>query len=403
MKPGPVETCVETYLRRATRGLWGKKRLEVREELAAHLQERVLTHQISGLDENGALERALSELGNPREVSLGMAKLYTLPKVMGSSLALMALCVFAVALWPKGIAQPLQGTFYWPSQECINAAANEKPIAERRVCIYTPDRFWISQKALEQVLEPQGVAFDKVSGPAADLLSITVPGTTPVFIPLDSSEYMPESNFPDYLSLWDFIERFTTNRDTQLKISGWENPTFELNDVSFQLRDEAAHPVNRNEFYESYLWAVFYEGLAADLWQKYGSINVVQPEDFVYPNPPRITESDLVLQETSIHVGGKPNDVYGVLTFLSSQSKFATQLPEDADWKDATFWIQLGKVTEQGDIDFQFPRGPLTFAESFGYGGDLKTGNSILVRLAGGNRQSGGWYEVVLPESITVQ
>lgn len=60
------------YLRRATRGLRGRKRREVQEELEAHLCERVTAHQIGGLTEVEAVERALTELGSPQEVSVGM-------------------------------------------------------------------------------------------------------------------------------------------------------------------------------------------------------------------------------------------------------------------------------------------------------------------------------------------
>jgi hypothetical protein len=112
------ESNVETYLRQATRGLWGQKRREVREELAVHLSERTTAHRIAGLSEREAEERALRELGAPQMVSTGMAQIYTLPTVMGSSLALLALCLVVVALWPRGVAQTLTGTSYFPSLEC---------------------------------------------------------------------------------------------------------------------------------------------------------------------------------------------------------------------------------------------------------------------------------------------
>ena len=97
----PVKTRVETYLRRATRGLWGRKRLEVREELAAHLARAgVLSYQIAGYEGNVTpLEKALAELGKPQEVSLGMVKLYTFPKAVGfRSLHFAAVCIVTVAI-----------------------------------------------------------------------------------------------------------------------------------------------------------------------------------------------------------------------------------------------------------------------------------------------------------------
>ena len=74
--------AVERYLSRATRGLWGRRRREVREELQAHVEERTLVHRIGGMDEQGALERALAELGDPSTVQKGMLRLHALPEVV---------------------------------------------------------------------------------------------------------------------------------------------------------------------------------------------------------------------------------------------------------------------------------------------------------------------------------
>ena len=122
MTPEPTtETYIETYLRRATRGLWGRKKLEVREELAAHLEARALSYQLAGLEETDAVKKALAELGKPQEVSLEMAKLYTFPKVAGSGLIFAALCVLTLAMWPHTVAQGVKSIFYLPTKECVRA------------------------------------------------------------------------------------------------------------------------------------------------------------------------------------------------------------------------------------------------------------------------------------------
>lgn len=370
-----------------------------------------MAHRIAGLSEVDATEKALTELGRPQEVSVGMARLYTMPTMMGSGIALVAVFLTVIALWPKGIAQTLQGTFYWPSPECLEAVAQNELEAERSTCFSTADKFWISQKELRSVLEPQGVVFKRVLGPAAELLSIAVPGTTPVFVPLGSSETSSETVFLDgrsftrsseYLSLWNLVERFAINPDARLRITGWDTPTVKLNDVSFELRNEA-RSIKGSEFYGSYLSAVFYEGLAPSLWEEYDSINIVQPENFLYSRPSKAPRGGLAPQQASLRVGGVAGDVYGVVTYLESQNEVANQPLEDADFKDATFRLQLGRVTEQGDIRAQFPEGDIAFLESFGYGKSLKPGDSVLVRLAGSDRQSGGWYEVVSPKEVTLE
>lgn len=74
--------AVEKYLRGATRGLWGHRRREIQEELRAHVEERTLAHRIGGMDEKGALERALAELGDPSTVQKGMLRLHALPEIV---------------------------------------------------------------------------------------------------------------------------------------------------------------------------------------------------------------------------------------------------------------------------------------------------------------------------------
>lgn len=60
------EAASERYLTAATRGLRGRRRREIREELEAHLCERVLAHRIGGMTEAEAVERVLAELGSRR-------------------------------------------------------------------------------------------------------------------------------------------------------------------------------------------------------------------------------------------------------------------------------------------------------------------------------------------------
>ncbi len=172
------ETATETYLRQATRGLWGRKQREVKEELEGHLHERVMAHRIAGLRETDAVERALVELGSPQEVNAGMTRLYTLPTVVGSGAALAALSVLVVALLPNGAAQALPGTPYFPSAECVEALDAGADGFLSGNCIETDDALWLDQQALKRVLEPQGVTFSETSAPGSDegILVLTFPG-----------------------------------------------------------------------------------------------------------------------------------------------------------------------------------------------------------------------------------
>ena len=112
---------IEHYLRKSTRGLWGRKREEVREELSAHIFGRVNAHLIGGLSESEAVEKTLTELGHPTNVNAGMARLYTLPIVAGSGMMLAMCCALVVVLLSGSTAQTLQMTDVFPADECLNS------------------------------------------------------------------------------------------------------------------------------------------------------------------------------------------------------------------------------------------------------------------------------------------
>lgn len=153
------EAASERYLTAATRGLWGRRRREIREELEAHLCERVLAHRIGGMTE--AVELALAELGSPQEVNAGMIQLYTLPTVVGSGALALAAASLSVALLTASAAPALPGTFYWPSPECVQAL-EATSARQPSQCFAIHGTFWVNQHSLQQALEPQGVIFKKL-------------------------------------------------------------------------------------------------------------------------------------------------------------------------------------------------------------------------------------------------
>jgi hypothetical protein len=70
-------TELEHYLKTATRGLWGKRKLEVREELAAHVLERARKHELLGLSREDAISKSLSELGPAQVIRSGLQRTYS--------------------------------------------------------------------------------------------------------------------------------------------------------------------------------------------------------------------------------------------------------------------------------------------------------------------------------------
>lgn len=96
---------LEHYLRRATRGLWGARRREVRAELEEHALERAWTYQLEGLDERSAIRRALEAMGEASHLNLGLAGVHTAPSLARAGLALSVIAVVGLSVMPSGRAR----------------------------------------------------------------------------------------------------------------------------------------------------------------------------------------------------------------------------------------------------------------------------------------------------------
>ncbi len=241
------ESITEAYLRRATRGLWGRRRREVREELEAHLYERVMAHRIAGLSEVDATEKALVELGRPQEVSVGMARLYTLPTVMGSGLAVLALCLSVLVFWPKGLAQPaVLGSFYWPSQACTAALRTDSILGAYEACRQFDNSLWLDPQAFVKTLEAQGVKIrhnDNVltlTFPGGEYVGISTGAPTLIlndWMTLDDESVKAEEAqevpaVPGALSLWNVLKAVGEQSELPIRVEGDKNPTVRLGNIS---------------------------------------------------------------------------------------------------------------------------------------------------------------------------
>ena len=78
---------LEQYLKNATRGLWGKRKLEVQEELEAHVLERARKHELMGMSRENAISKTLKELGNARAMNHKMTEVHTMPELLRQFIA----------------------------------------------------------------------------------------------------------------------------------------------------------------------------------------------------------------------------------------------------------------------------------------------------------------------------
>jgi hypothetical protein len=94
---GTRVTPLESYLRRATRGLGASQRALLRAELTGNIEIRALELQLLGLSFEQGVTRALEEMGEASSISNGMAWVYTAPRAArwAVSVALALLCCVA--------------------------------------------------------------------------------------------------------------------------------------------------------------------------------------------------------------------------------------------------------------------------------------------------------------------
>jgi hypothetical protein len=104
---------LETYLKAATRGLWGKRKLEVREELENHVLEQARKLELQGFKQTDAIQKVLEQIGPANIISSGMIGVHTMPAIR-SGLLIGALFTAALSFTTTGVAQVAISVMYGP-------------------------------------------------------------------------------------------------------------------------------------------------------------------------------------------------------------------------------------------------------------------------------------------------
>jgi hypothetical protein len=96
---------LETYLKQATRGIWGKRKQDAILELRGNIEARIWTLEHQGKTQAEALEIALQELGDARAVNAGMTQVHTMPNVTRNILLAGLISSVAAVGWTSSTAQ----------------------------------------------------------------------------------------------------------------------------------------------------------------------------------------------------------------------------------------------------------------------------------------------------------
>ena len=364
---------VDRYLRRATRGLWGTRKREVREELATHIEGRVHAHRIAGLDEETAVQRTLSELGKPAQVNSGMMMLHTLPLMSGLGVAACCLAL-TVLLLSNTFAQPLRTLGTFPAPSCLTEVTDQ---------VYCLAGDWIDLADLRKILEPQGVTFESENGN----WQLTFPGYSPVILRTGSQDWtfyrddakpVTLTTQPDRIQLREMLKTFAA-ADLPVALTGWDTLDLRVAGISFELAF-TGNDYSAKDFY--------LDALTFDVFNE-------QP---VPANGLIWTSADEVPTETKntgVQVG--EGDVYGVAVRLTEEDlqKFGLTAGDVS-----ALYVNIVHATREGMMEIRLPDiGALTFVKDTRL--LYRPGDALLVRLSG--KLANGRYNVVPPTTVNLE
>jgi hypothetical protein len=195
-----VNRELETYLRRATRGLWGKKRLEVREELTQHILKKAHGHRVADFSQDAAIARALGELGDPRGIRSGMIGVHMIPNAMRLLLLSTVTAIIVITMTPRNAVADVQFDATGPAKLC-------------KVCMgdaSSNDLVWFNLKSLTNAFKTAGAKVSRqgaeyrvvIDGVPIKLRSSYKRGQDEFIVDWRLSLALSDSNLPWRISGW---------------------------------------------------------------------------------------------------------------------------------------------------------------------------------------------------------
>ncbi|GEM47513.1 hypothetical protein [Deinococcus cellulosilyticus] len=217
---------IEQYLNQATRGLWGKQRMAVRQELHSHIFERMQHHLAFGVSADEALARALQALGKPAEINAGLLKTHTLPVVTRS---LLIAGLMGGLLVSQAHNQKMVG-FHQKMKLCTISTCSEGPIT------------YFEADGLMKTLREQNVPATLRVEPDGGALLLLPEMHSTYFSPLNTVQ----KDGKIYLSFDELVTSLSI--ETAFNIRHLKNPEITFNTTTFRVGDEK-HPFDATSTY----------------------------------------------------------------------------------------------------------------------------------------------------------
>jgi hypothetical protein len=410
---------LETYLKQATRGIWGKRRTDAILELRGNIEARIWTLEHQGKTQAEALEIALSELGDARAVNAGMTQVHTMPNVTRNILLAGLISSVAAVGWTSSTAQiqtvvpsipgvccQMFPTIQQPQFVRMNDLKSEfeaagvtvdesmqrfEPADEGTQTYYDWPLANASETRTLDLHFPEMVDGETVRVQALSGLSVTADGQNPKFVADEDVFISPES----------LIAQLRKAK-LPMTLEGWHNPTLRIGQTAVMIGTREV-PVTAAKWYSNVLLNEIYPTATSDViftWNQQ-LVGVTTLGKHIY----------------SMRVNDRPGTVYGLLMPLKDVQSISISpaVKQDPNWVE----YQLARVNGQGVLQFVDGSSEvIEFVKSFkgitndleflkanrfaadrlnalGYGSAKRPAKAMLVRLTG--RLDTNTTEIVVP------
>ncbi|THF71619.1 hypothetical protein E7T06_01290 [Deinococcus sp. Arct2-2] len=314
---------IARYLQRSTRGLWGRQRRELRQELRGHLEARCQELRLAGLTPAEAIRHTLRELGQPEQVSLGMAQVYLLPQMARvTAIGALMICTafLAITTGSRGFAQ-VQGY---------------QPLFALPAGPYT----YLDTQSLQGELLKAGVA---VSGhPQRPVLTFTgQPNPVVVKIGADEDNQTPfvtRALLRDYATGKTYLDANTLAQSLlkaglDVRVQGWQNPELQVGTLKVKL-GTAAQPVDAYNLYSLALSPLVQQvGLPSAYSAKWGGVDLYSTHTL----PPTLTQA-------------QPDGVYALVSVMRAVRPEVSGQP-----RPLVLAFDLARPAADGRLTFALP------------------------------------------------
>ncbi len=393
---------LEQYISRATRGLYGTKKLEIQAELRGSLEARIWQLEMQG--NSNALETALDEMGEAKTINSGLIKEHLMPNISKAIFVVIA----ATALTIVGISSS-QAQVSWATVQ--DAYLQNCPCHD--IYININDLKASLEKAgatvTENMSEPQpylnqGITFSVISRAGWNekipvrTFSIQLPNVEqPIQIQalanfsLNTDEKMattPEEAV--FISYHYIIDQFKSTK-LPIRFEGWQTPKIQLGDFSFTLERAGKTPKV----------ILMYGKIFLNWWMNSGSRPGVR--NFLNFSVDMKFNAITSTYRHAIRTNDPINTVYAI---VSSAGGFRSP----AGAVEAPTTLTIARTNAQGILEFTTPYQILEFGKNYLLeknapaiaGTEKNPAQALLLKFTGRIDDMAAPVEIVLPSKTKI-